>query len=157
MNKKGGYKMNTIIGQFLAIFLAVFIPALSGYSSNAKKTNVLADCKSQVTGYSAAIVDVLSNKDEFEITSTDNDSIIDDAVGYGVETVSDTLKVKVASDATLIALYYEDNGYECAYTADSGKYISAKEGNNTDADIAFENATAPDGVDIITLKPKEIS
>ena len=54
--------MNTIIGQFLAIFLAVFIPALSGYSSNAKKTNFLADCKLQVTGYSAAIVDVLGNK-----------------------------------------------------------------------------------------------
>lgn len=148
--------MNTIVGEIIAIFLAVFIPAFSGYADNVKKTDVLADCKTQVTGYSAAIVDVVCDKtDDIYITSADNDSIIDHAVDYGCEDVSDTLKVKVASDATLVALYYENNGYECTYTVNSGSYISVKEGSDTEADEAFENATAPDDADIITLVPEE--
>ncbi len=150
--------MNDIIGERIAVFLAVFIPAFSEYADNVKKTDILSDCKTQVTGYSAAIVDVVCDKaDDIYITSADNDNIIDHAVDYGVEIVSDTLKVKVGSDATLVALYYENNGYECTYTADSGSYTSVKEGIDTEADEAFKNATAPDGVDIIVLIPKELS
>lgn len=131
-NKKGFTLVELIVVLvIIAILAAVLIPTMSGYISRARKTAAQSGCKTEVTAYSAALTDLISDG---KVWTADDTPLANSDVGTvaGAETLETKVKnyggdeigsvvtsAKVNKDGALTELVYVEGNYTVTYSVDS--------------------------------------